>query len=161
MNRLSSRAQWLAGGLLLLLLAACGGVPGVTPPSTALDAAAPAAPLATADATLVDEQGAVSVAVTPLDLAAAGATIDFQVVMNTHSVELDMDLAGLATLETDGGLSLTPAAWDAASGGHHVSGVLSFPATVDGAPVLAGATRISLTIRGVDAPERVFAWALP
>ncbi len=47
------------------------------------------------------------------------------------------------------------------TGGHHVSGTLSFPASVEGKPVLDGATKLTLTIKSVDAPERVFIWDLP
>jgi hypothetical protein len=108
----------------------------------------------------VDEQGAVSVAVTPVDLRESAPTLDFEVAMNTHSVDLSMDLAALARLTTDNGHSVTATLWDAVPGGHHVSGVLSFPATMEGAAVLAGASQLTVTIRGVDAPERTFVWSL-
>lgn len=110
--------------------------------------------------TIVDEQGAVSVAVAPLDLSVDAPTLDFEVSMNTHSVELDMDLAVLATLTTDNGRTVTATLWDAMTGGHHVSGVLSFPGTEDGTAVLDGAAQLTLTIRDVDAAERVFVWPL-
>ncbi len=109
-------------------------------------------------ATLTDEQGAVSVTVTQLNLNGPGDTLDFAVAMDTHSVELDMDLTQTATLTTDTGLALSPSRWDAPSGGHHVSGTLSFAALADGAAVLDGATQLTLTLRNVDAPERVFTW---
>lgn len=109
-------------------------------------------------ATLTDEQGAVSVVVTQLNLNGPGDTLDFAVAMDTHSVELDMDLTQTATLTTDTGLALSPSRWDAPSGGHHVSGTLSFVALADGAAVLDGATHLTLTIRDVNAPERVFTW---
>jgi hypothetical protein len=110
--------------------------------------------------TIVDEQGAVSVAVTPMGLSEDAPTLDFEVLMDTHSVELDMNLATLATLMTDNGRHVTATLWDAVPGGHHVSGVLSFPGTEDGTAVLDGATQLTLTIRGVDAPERIFIWTL-
>ena len=80
--------------------------------------------------------------------------------MNTHSVELDMNLASLATLTTDNGRTVSATLWDATPGGHHVSGVLSFPGTEDGTAVLEGAAQLTLTIREVDAAERVFIWSL-
>ena len=46
---------------------------------------------------MVDEQGAVSVAVTPVELSETGSALRFEVALNTHSVDLDMDLAELAT----------------------------------------------------------------
>jgi len=48
--------------------------------------------------------------------------------------------------------------WDAPSGGHHVSGTLSFPSRVDGVYVIEQATKISIVIVDVDAPARVFIW---
>ncbi|HRQ41596.1 MAG TPA: hypothetical protein PLD25_27060 [Chloroflexota bacterium] len=110
--------------------------------------------------TAVDEQGAVTVAVTPLDISGKTPSLDFEVTMDTHSVDLSMDLATLAILTTDNGRSVTATFWDAVPGGHHVSGVLSFPAKIEGTAVLEGASQLTLTIRNVDAPERVFTWAL-
>ncbi|HZD55723.1 MAG TPA: hypothetical protein VE136_03300 [Anaerolineales bacterium] len=106
----------------------------------------------------LDEQGAVSVEITPLNLNNAWESIDFQVAMNTHSVGLSMDLASLATLTTDTGYSIQASSWDAPSGGHHVRGKLSFPASTETGSVLDGAEKITLTLTNVDAPERVFVW---
>jgi hypothetical protein len=108
----------------------------------------------------VDEQGEVSVAVTPLDLGVPADTLNFEVALDTHSVELDMDLAALATLVTDDGRAVEPSLWDAPTGGHHVSGVLSFPMEMDGVSLLDGTSQLTLIIRDVDVPERVFAWDL-
>jgi len=109
-------------------------------------------------ASLLDEQGAVTVEVTPLDLNNASETLDFKVVLNTHSVDLSMNLAALATLTTDTGKVIQANNWDAPLGGHHASGTLSFPAFVDGVSILEGASKITLTLVNVDAPERVFTW---
>ena len=130
-------------------------VPPTVPPAPAAQAA-PAQDLARAD-----EQGAVTVAVTPLNLNKPGQTLDFEVAMNTHSVDLSMDLSALATLTTDAGRTVRATGWDAPKGGHHVSGRLSFPASVDGAPLLKGAKKLTLTLQNVDAPERTFTWVLP
>ncbi len=105
-----------------------------------------------------DEQGEVSVVITPLNINQAWESIDFQVKMNTHSVDLSMDLAELATLTTDAGHAVQAIRWDGPSGGHHVSGMLSFPASVDGLPLLNSASKMTLTLINVDAPERVFIW---
>ncbi len=107
-----------------------------------------------------DLQGQVEVSITPLNLSLPGETLDFEVSMDTHSVDLGMDLAVLATLGTDTGITLQPLKWDAPMGGHHVSGILSFPASSNGAPVLAGVTTLTLTVVDVDVPERVFTWQL-
>ena len=106
----------------------------------------------------VDEQGAVEIVITPVNLNDPGEMLDFQVSMNTHSVDLSMDLATLATLETDTGHVVEAALWDAPRGGHHVQGTLSFPASVDGVTVLDGVEALTLTLVNVDAPERNFVW---
>jgi hypothetical protein len=108
----------------------------------------------------MDEQGAVAVEVTPVNLTNPGESLEFEVGLNTHSVDLSMDLASLATLTTDTGKTVQASQWDAPSGGHHVSGKLIFPASVDGKSILEGAKKLTLTIKDLDAPERVFSWDL-
>lgn len=110
--------------------------------------------------TLVDEQGAVAVTVTPLNVGQPGTTLDFEVAMNTHSVDLSMDLATLATLTTDIGKEVAASSWDAPAGGHHATGVLSFPAASTAGSLLEGATTLTVTLVGVDAPARTFTWRL-
>lgn len=110
--------------------------------------------------TVVDKQGAVSVTVTPSDLRLVSSTLAFEVTMDTHSVDLNMDLAELATVTTDNGRIVSATLSDAVPGGHHVSGELVFPAVVAGTAVLEGATTVTLTITGVDAPSRIFTWSL-
>ena len=165
--------------LSALVLAACGGpagapqaaVPDVSAPEITVpevDAPAVAAPAineapavtAALGDTLVDEQGAVSVAVTPLNVGPGATTLDFEIAMNTHSVDLGMDLAALATLVADTGVQVTADVWDAPRGGHHVSGVLSFPAGDGDSDLLAGASSLTLLLRDVDAAERTFTWNL-
>lgn len=107
-----------------------------------------------------DSQGAVTMEVTLTNLSDPGDELVFEISMNTHSVDLSMDLAELATLTADNGNTVQASLWDAPRGGHHVSGTLSFPASVDGKQVLDGATRLTLTINDVDARERVFTWDL-
>lgn len=107
-----------------------------------------------------DEQGAVVFAVTPLNLTTASDTLEFDVAMNTHSVDLSMDLATLATLTTDTGVTVQATKWNATPGGHHVSGTLIFPARKDGRSALAGTSKLTLTIVNIDAVSRVFEWEL-
>ncbi|NIS80319.1 MAG: hypothetical protein GTO14_08965 [Anaerolineales bacterium] len=111
------------------------------------------------DVSRVDRQGAVEVAVTPLDTNdESERVLLFEVSMNTHSVDLSMDLARLSTLTTDLGLSLDAESWTGGSG-HHVRGLLSFSMyTPDGTSLVVGARELILTIRDVDVPERVFVW---
>lgn len=110
--------------------------------------------------TRMDQQGAIILEVTPLNLGTPADTLQFNVVMNTHSIDLSMDLATLSTLSTDTGVTIQATLWDAPRGGHHVSGTLSFPAMKDGKSILEDATKLTLTIVDVDAPSRVLEWEL-
>jgi len=110
--------------------------------------------------TRTDEQGMVVVEVTPINLGTPADSIEFEVSMNTHSVDLSMDLAALATLTTDTGQSVAAAKWEAPSGGHHVSGTLIFPSAQEGRSILEGAGKLTLTIVDLDAPSRLFEWDL-
>ncbi len=112
------------------------------------------------DMTRNDQQGAVVVSVTPVNLADSVEQLEFDVAMETHSVDLSMDLAMLSSLTTNTGLTVQATLWDAPRGGHHVSGKLIFPALSDGRPILEGANRLTLTILDVDAPSRIFEWQL-
>ncbi len=120
-----------------------------------------AAPQSTSDPTRVDEQGMVAVVVKPINLDSPSDTLEFEVGLNTHSVDLSMDLAALSTLTTDTGISVQATKWDAERGGHHVGGRLIFPANKDGKPVLDDASKLTLTIVNLDAPVRTFEWQLP
>ena len=178
--------------LLALVLAACTGVPpGAAQPVApaqvpAAATVAPTQPPATAQPTVTltqaptamqaqvpavvgnltqsAEAGAVTVEITPLNLADAKAgALDFKVVMNTHSVELGVDLAKLAVLKV-GDNEVAAKMWQTpAGGGHHVEGTLSFPG-IDRRPVnrsWKAQPRFSIVIRNLaGVPERTFTWKL-
>lgn len=112
------------------------------------------------DLVRVDEQGAVTFEITPSDLNSSNDALIFEVSMNTHSVSLDMDLAQLSELSTDTGKSVKGMQWDGPKGGHHVSGQLVFQTIVDGENILTDAKSVTLTIRDVDAPSRIFSWQI-
>jgi len=112
------------------------------------------------DLARMDEQGAVIFEVTPLNLGTPADSLEFDVTMNTHSVDLSMDLAQLATLTTDAGVTVQATKWDATPGGHHISGKLIFPSMQDGKSILEGASKLTLTVVNVDASSRVFEWQL-
>jgi len=114
----------------------------------------------TASLTRMDGQGAVTVEVTPINLDQPGDTLQFDVAMNTHSVDLSMDLKALATLKTDTGLTIQATNWEAPGGGHHVDGKLSFPTAQSGKSILEGAKQLTLTITGIDNATRTFTWDL-
>ncbi len=97
--------------------------------------------------------GGVSFEVTPQGFS-PNEQVVFQVSINTHQGSLDYDFAKVSTLETSSGGNYTALKWDGATGGHHLSGTLTFPSV--------GQTNLlRLTIRGVyGVPERVFEWNL-
>ena len=109
------------------------------------------------------EAGAVTVTLTPRNLAdPAAQTLDFDVALNTHSVDLSGDLAKLATLRA-GSKQVAASTWAApAGGGHHVAGLLSFPAVdAKGQPLLEGANTVVVRIRNLaGVPLRTFTWKL-
>ena len=86
---------------------------------------------------------------------AAGAAID--VVLDTHSIDLDaLDLAD-ATLRNDRGETLTARPWAAPKGGHHREGALTFDGNAP--EFFAGAKWMELVLVGVgDLPERTLRW---
>lgn len=154
--------------LLALSLAACGiskpaqpVAPTVSPSEMGngqpAQAAAPDISI-WPETTQIDEQGAVVMEIKPINLNNPDDTLTFEVSMDTHSVDLGMDLTQLATLVTDTGRSVQAIAWDAPSGGHHVGGTLVFPSTYDGKPLLEGVTQVTISIKKVDADLRLFNW---
>ena len=147
--------------ILSLVLSACSA--SSTPPQTdpQPDAASTDSSSPSNDSAMrIDQQGAIIIEITPINLDSPTDTFEFDVVMTTHSIDLIMDLAKLSTLTTDTGVSVEAAIWDAPLGGHHVEGKLIFPTTKDGKPILEGATKLTLTIINVDAPTRIFEWEL-
>lgn len=141
MRRLTRRLA-LTGVLLLsaVVLGGCGGDDGgetATGPSRF--------------PTRTVEAGAVTVKITPQQVTGDGAS--FTVVFDTHSVDLDLDVADTAGLVVDG-QEWTAATWDGAGpGGHHREGTLSFDA--------AGEPNGSAVLTIVGLPEPVQAtWDL-
>jgi hypothetical protein len=107
------------------------------------------------------QAGAIEIKLTPTNLQDATAeTIDFAVELNSHSQEINLDLAKTAKLRI-GAEEVTPLAWETASPqGHHVAGVLRFArADESGKPLLTDAAELSLVIGGLpDEAERTFTW---
>jgi hypothetical protein len=151
--------------MLGLTLTACGSAKTTvasTPPAAVEQSSPPQASKQadSQDMARSDGQGAITIEVKPNNLNDSGDVLFFAVSMTTHSIDLSMDLATLATLTTDDRRTVKATLWDAPRGGHHVSGTLSFPASVDGKALLDGTTTLTMTIKDVDAPERVFSWDL-
>ncbi len=106
-----------------------------------------------------DNQGAITVVITPENLENPGDTLIFDVTLDTHSIDLSMDLAQLATLTTDTGATIQALNWDAPRGGHHVKGKLIFPTTLDGKTLFEGAITFTIIITNLDVPVRQFSWS--
>ena len=135
-----------------LFLSACGSSAGPTPAATATPSE-PGSP--TTSLTRTNDEALVTVAITPLNLDEASASaLTFKVVFDTHSVDLNYDLARLATLSSSTGEIVEPKTWTGApGGGHHKEGVLAFPQLKNRGQTL------TLTLRGIaDVPERTFTW---
>jgi hypothetical protein len=120
----------------------------------------PSQPIKLPEITVTDEQGAIIVEITPINSNTARNSLNFNVRLTTHSIDLSMDLAALAVLSTEDGRSVQAITWDAPRGGHHVDGTLTFPSLLSEKPLLDGAKELTLTIKNLDAPERVFRWDL-
>ncbi len=103
-----------------------------------------------------NNEKAVTVEVTPLNLPQGGTSLDFEVAFNTHSVELAFDPAKISVLRDDQGHEYPALAWKGGGPtGHHRSGTLRFK-------VFDHPTKfVEVVIRDVaGVPERVFRWNL-
>jgi len=114
--------------------------------------AQPAAPKALTSQT--SRGGGVTVTVTPKDLAADAPRWQFEVVFDTHSIDLNHEIARSAALIDAAGRRHAPLGWSGdPPGGHHRKGVLSFEP-------LGAVDEVTLQIRDVGVLERVFRWSL-
>ncbi len=115
-----------------------------------------------------DSRAMVTVTVTYLNPLGKtrGNTLDFEVRMSTHSVDLDgFAVDKLAVLRGPGGTEVRSLGWfEPGGGGHHRFGILRFPLkNASGKPLLpSGKGSLELRIKGVaDPAARVFRWELP
>jgi len=100
--------------------------------------------------------GGVTVKVTPRRLASGTGPWEFEVVFDTHSVELSHDLAKIAVLIDAQGTQHRGSGWVGdPPGGHHREGVLSFQ------PLPPGTESVILEISQVGGvAKRIFRWQL-
>ncbi|MFA6270426.1 MAG: hypothetical protein WC657_04435 [Candidatus Paceibacterota bacterium] len=105
--------------------------------------------------TKTDEQANVTVTITPSDISIDSKEWKFDVVMNTHSVELDQDMVKATILIDNPGEEYKPLRWEGAGpGGHHREGTLVF------APIKPYPQHLSLIIKGIGDKDKAFAWIL-
>jgi hypothetical protein len=112
------------------------------------------------ETTQIDEQGAIIVEITPINSSEARNSLNFNVKLTTHSIDLTMDLTKLTTLSTDSGAPVQAILWNGPRGGHHIEGILTFPSFSGNQTLLAGATKLTIKIQDLDVPERTFTWNL-
>ena len=94
------------------------------------------------------EMGAVMLEITPLDART------YEISLNTHSVELDFDLAKIISLEDNLGNAYEADSWSGESGGHHLTGLLIFP------PISSEARSVKMVVRGIENEVLDFEWTL-
>lgn len=119
--------------------------------------AAQSQPTVATFATQSNDEQSVTVEVTPLNLATGAASLDFTVVFDTHSVQLNFDPAAISVLRDAAGREYPVLAWEesASSSGHHKSGLLRFKAPDQATEFVEVIVR---DVAGV--PERLFRWNL-
>jgi hypothetical protein len=151
--------QWFTLIILFIatgVIAACSG--GATSPEVvqAQSEAAQAELAVPSFETQSNDEQAVTVEVTPLNLAEGNTSLEFEIAFNTHSVDLSFDPAALSVLRDAQGGEYPATAWEGdPAGGHHRSGMLRFELPN---PPTDSVEVIIHNVAGV--PERVFHWNL-
>lgn len=110
---------------------------------------------AAAPTTRTNSGGGVTVKVTRLDSKANG-DLRFQVVLDTHSVDLDAyDFKKIAILRDRAANVYYPTSVESTGSGHHRSAIVSFAKPAN------GTKNVELVIQGIaGVKERVFQWEL-
>jgi hypothetical protein len=104
--------------------------------------------------TLVDSRNSITVEATPLGFN-PDEELKIDIKMDTHSVDLNYDMAAISILEDSEGNTYNALQWNGSpSGGHHRSGTLIFP------PVEGSTTYLKLTIPDINGVDRTFTWDL-
>lgn len=116
---------------------------------------APTAPISRSLPSRINEEGQVKLEVSPIQIA-PNLPLEFNISLNTHSVELTDDLVKQSVLTDDKNNLYLPVNWTGQEpGGHHRSGILTF------SPLTLQPKFISLIIKDVgETPQRVFKWDL-
>lgn len=102
-----------------------------------------------------DTRSNVTVQVTPKQLTVGQPAI-FELVFDTHSVNLDFDVSKISQLTGDQGGSYGDPSWEGTpAGGHHRRGTLTFSQ-----PVLPEETGAVLILRAISGSDRIFRWEM-
>ena len=102
----------------------------------------------------VNDEGGVSIEVTPIDFSLS-KPVQLKITFNTHQGNLDFDLTKISYLLDDKNNKYIPVSWEGGSGGHHLSGVLVFPA------INKDAKTMKFVIENVyNAEKREFFWEI-
>jgi|SRR3989338_34930 len=105
--------------------------------------------------TKIYEKGEITVSVRPLTLSPSASEWEFEVTLDTHSIELNNDMKNSSFLVDNEGNIYQAANWEGdPPGGHHRSGVLKFQP-------LPSSKVIQLMIRGIGGVEKqIFEWRI-
>lgn len=141
---------------LAMLISACSAAGSTASAPASSPGESASATSATSESTRTSEGGQVTAVV---DWAGPDDGAEFDVTLDTHSVDLDaLDLSD-AVLRNDRSESLPAQPWAAPKGGHHREGVLTFEG--DAAPFFDGAKWVELILSGIgDLPERTLRWEI-
>lgn len=105
--------------------------------------------------TKTDDQADVTVTVTPRVLSLQSRGWKFDIILNTHSVELDQDMLSVVVLVDDAGTEYKPGRFEGAGpGGHHREGILAFES------IMPPPQHVTLKVRNIGNVERTFSWTL-
>lgn len=102
----------------------------------------------------IDEQASVTVTVTPTLLSEESEEWKFDVVMDTHSVELDQDMTKIAILIDEQGKEYKAINWEGPTGGHHREGIITFN------KITPAPKSVELKISDIGGVVRSFTWQL-
>lgn len=100
----------------------------------------------------IDDQASVTVTVTPSDLSVESGEWKFNVVMDTHSVELDQDMTKVAILIDEQGKEYKALNWEGPTGSHHREGILTFR------KITPAPKSVELKISDIGGVVRTFKW---
>ena len=103
--------------------------------------------------TKTDEQADVAVTITPIDILSQSKEWKFDVVMNTHSVELENPTKSIVLVDSQG-KEYKSTNWDGPTEGHHMNGILTFN------QIIPTPKSVELKVSGVDDVVRSFVWKL-